>query len=45
MPRRLGSTVLAKAEGMLRFHLQGQHPLAEQSCPEVLQSQRDILVC
>jgi GNAT superfamily N-acetyltransferase len=33
----------AKAEGMLRFHLEGKKPLAEQAWPERLQKERDRL--
>ncbi|BDG06324.1 hypothetical protein [Anaeromyxobacter oryzae] len=32
--RRPSSTVLSKAEGVVRFHLQGRRPLAEQDWPE-----------
>jgi len=34
--RRPESRTLAKAEGLLRFYLQGKLPLAEQDCPECL---------
>jgi len=34
---------LAKAEGMLRFHVEGKRDLAEQTCPECLSSQKDVL--
>jgi hypothetical protein len=33
---RPGHPTLAKAEGMVRFYLEGRRPLAEQSWPEVL---------
>jgi hypothetical protein len=34
--RRPSSRFLAKAEGMLRFHLQGRRPLSEQTWPELV---------
>ena len=34
----LGNPVLAKAEGMLRFHIEGKQPLQTQSWPECLSS-------
>jgi hypothetical protein len=36
LERDPGSRMLAKAEGMLRFHLQGRRPLAAQDWPECL---------
>jgi hypothetical protein len=38
--RTPGSYALAKAEGMLRFHLQGQHSPAEQDWPDCLAPRR-----
>jgi hypothetical protein len=35
---------LAKAEGMLNFHLKGKCPLAEQAWPECLISQKEVFV-
>lgn len=37
------NTLLAKAEGMLRFCLEGKQPLDEQSWPEILLEQRETL--
>ena len=37
------SPFLAKAEGMLRFHLEGRRPLEEQAWPERLQAERSRL--
>ena len=39
-----GSPTLAKAEGMVRFHLEGQRPLAEQGWPPALESRKDDLL-
>ncbi len=39
-----GNPTFAKAEGMLRFYLQGMLPLAEQDWPEVLQEQRESIL-
>jgi hypothetical protein len=41
---RPGSPSLAKAEGMLRFYLEGQRPLHEQHWPECLSEYRDRLI-
>jgi hypothetical protein len=38
-----GNPALAKAEGMVRFYLQGHRPLAEQIWPPALESRRDDL--
>jgi hypothetical protein len=35
---------LAKTEGMLRFHLEGKNPLAQQTCPECLRDQKGTFV-
>jgi hypothetical protein len=35
---------LAKAEGMLRFHVEGEYPLAQQTWPECLSSQKEFLL-
>ena len=35
---------LAKAEGMLHFHIEGQRSIAEQTLPECLTNQKNILV-
>jgi len=35
---------LAKTEGMLRFHLEGKRPIAEQVWPECMAGQREILI-
>ena len=35
---------LAKAEGMLHFHLKGKCPLAEQAWPECLANQKEVFV-
>jgi hypothetical protein len=35
---------LAKAEGMLRFHVEGKHNIAEQNWPECLAMQKDVLL-
>ena len=35
---RPDSPFLAKAEGMVRFYLQGRLPLDKQSCPEPLKA-------
>jgi hypothetical protein len=35
---------LAKAEGMLRFHVEGQRCVTEQNWPECLAAQKDILL-
>jgi len=35
--------ILAKAEGMLRFHLEGRKPIAEQAWPDRLQPERSQL--
>ena len=39
-----GNPALAKAEGMLRFYLQGKRPLAEQDWPEALLKQKDAIL-
>jgi hypothetical protein len=39
-----GNPTFAKAEGMLRFYLQGKRPLAEQDWPEVLMEQKDAIL-
>lgn len=39
-----GSNTLAKAEGMIRFSLEGKWPLAEQQWPEALAEQRPNLL-
>jgi hypothetical protein len=36
--------ILAKAEGMLRFHLKGRRPLADQEWPEILEEEKDRLL-
>jgi hypothetical protein len=35
---------LAKAEGMLHFHIEGKSPLAEQTWPECLTNQKEVLI-
>lgn len=35
---------LAKAEGMLRFHVEGKRPLADQAWPECLANQKEVFV-
>ena len=40
---RPGGPILAKAEGMMRFYLEGKRPLAEQQRPEFLKD-RNILI-
>ncbi|MBU4356028.1 MAG: hypothetical protein KJ822_11870 [Proteobacteria bacterium] len=42
LARRPGDPILAKAEGMMRFYLEGKRPLAEQQKPECLKD-RNIL--
>jgi hypothetical protein len=44
--RRLlpGNVTLAKAEGMVRFYLQGLRPIQEQEWPEVLLSQKEAIL-
>lgn len=44
MQRDPSNPLLAKAEGMVRFHLQGKYPLAEQAWPECLTSQKEVFV-
>ena len=39
-----GSAALAKAEGMLRFYLQGRRPLAEQDWPESMLDQKEAIL-
>jgi hypothetical protein len=39
-----GNPLIAKAEGMLRFHLEGQQPLALQHWPECLVSHKEELL-
>ena len=39
-----GKSALAKAEGMLRFYLQGKRPLTQQDWPEVLLKQKDAIL-
>ncbi len=41
---RPGSSLLSKAEGMLRFHLQGKRSLSEQVWPEALLPQKDAIL-
>jgi len=38
LQRDKGNPVIAKAEGMLRFYVEGKQPLAEQTWPECLES-------
>ncbi|HEX9011447.1 MAG TPA: GNAT family N-acetyltransferase, partial [Holophagaceae bacterium] len=40
LQRDPSNPLLAKAEGMLRFHLEGRKPVAEQAWPERLQTER-----
>lgn len=40
LDRKPGSHILSKAEGMLRFHLQGKQPLTEQEWPECLDEEK-----
>jgi hypothetical protein len=40
----LGKSTLAKAEGMLRFYLQGKRLLAQQDWPEVLLKHKDAIL-
>lgn len=42
LQRDLSNPFLAKAEGMLSFHLRGKHSLAEQTWPECLASQKEM---
>lgn len=44
LQHRRGNPVLAKAEGLLRFYLQGRLPLAKQSWPPPLVKQREYLL-
>jgi hypothetical protein len=44
LARKPSSRTLAKAEGILRFYLQGQLPLGEQPWPECLLEQKDSLM-
>jgi hypothetical protein len=39
-----GSSTIAKAEGMFRFHLQGKRPLCEQVWPEALLHQKEAIL-
>jgi hypothetical protein len=38
------SPQIAKAEGMVRFYLQGKHPISDQEWPDVLQDQREKIL-
>jgi hypothetical protein len=44
LQRKSSSPLIAKAEGMLRFHVKGQKPLAEQEWPECLAAGKDELL-
>jgi hypothetical protein len=39
-----GNQIIAKAEGFLRFHLQGERPLNEQDWPDVLMKYKQALL-
>ena len=41
LQRNDGNPLIAKTEGMLRFHLEGEQPLAQQHWPECLMSYKD----
>jgi hypothetical protein len=43
LKRYPGKHILAKAEGMLRFHLKGKHPLYQQDWPECLVDRKSEL--
>ena len=44
LQRDASNPFLAKAEGMLRFHIEGKCPLAEQTWPECLVEQKEVFV-
>ena len=44
LQRDASNPFLAKAEGMLRFHIEGKCPLAEQTWPECLMEQKEVFV-
>jgi hypothetical protein len=44
LQRNEGSPLIAKAEGMLRFHIEGKHSLAHQHWPECLASCQDEIL-
>ena len=44
LKRDLSNPFLAKAEGMLHFHVEGKRPLAEQTWPECLAGQKAVSV-
>ena len=44
LQRDASNPFLAKAEGMLRFHIEGKCPLAEQTWPECLTEQKEVFV-
>ena len=44
LQRDLSNPQLAKAEGMLRFHVEGKRNIAEQTWPECLTMQKDTLL-
>jgi hypothetical protein len=44
LKRNPGSYLLAKADGMLRFHQQGKYPLSEQDWPNRLEPYRAELI-
>lgn len=39
-----GNSSIAKAEGMVRFYLEGKKPLAQQTWPEILAEQREAIL-
>ncbi len=43
LQRDPSNPMLAKAEGMLRFHVEGNHQLVEQSWPECLTTRKEII--
>ena len=40
-----GNPTLAKAEGMMRFYLEGLRPLEDQNCPEILRKGLGAKIC
>jgi hypothetical protein len=44
LQRDPSSPLFAKAEGMLRFYVEGKRPLAEQTWPECLTSQKEVYI-
>ena len=42
LKRDLSNPFLAKAEGMLHFHVEGKRPIVEQVWPECVASQKEV---